>query len=70
MSTLKLGISPLTYKIYAGHVLKNGLWGANKIDVTDIAVRCVAEHLLFKEEKLVFEYEGIEYELKVEKVNL
>jgi hypothetical protein len=67
MSDYKVGCSPLTNRIYAGKVLKNGTWGANKKDVTDSAVSAVAEHFLKTGQKLQFTYQGEQYELKVEK---
>ena len=69
MSNFKVGCSPLTSKLYAGKVLKNGMWGQTKHDVTDSAVGAVAQHLLQLEEKLQFTYDGEEYELKVEKIS-
>lgn len=68
MSDFKVGCSPLTSRIFAGKVLKDGTWGANKKDVTDTAVGAVAQHLLQLEEKMQFTYKGELYELKVEKV--
>lgn len=68
MSDFKVGCSPLTSRIYAGKVLKNGTWGQTKYDVTDTAVSAVAQHLLQLEEKMQFSYRGDLYELKVEKV--
>lgn len=68
MSDFKVGCSPLTSKIYAGKVLKNGTWAKNKHDVTDTAVGAVAQHLLQLNQKLEFTYNGNVYELKVEKV--
>lgn len=69
MSDFKVGCSPLTSRIYAGKVLKNGTWGANKKDVTDSAVSAVAQQLLQTGEKLQFTYQGEQYELKVEKLS-
>jgi len=68
MSDFKVGCSPLTSRLFAGKVLKNGTWGQQKHDVTDTAVGAVAQHLLQLEEKMQFNYEGELYELKVEKV--
>jgi hypothetical protein len=68
MSDFKVGCSPLTRRIYAAKVLKDGTWGANKKDVTDSAVSAVAQHLLQLNEKLQFTYQGEQYEFKVEKV--
>jgi len=68
MSDFKVGCSPLTSRLFAGNVLKNGTWGQTKHDVTDTAVGAVAQHLLQLEEKMLFNYKGERYELKVEKV--
>lgn len=68
MSEFKVGCSPITSKIYAGKVSKNGLWGTTKHDVTDTAVLSVAQHLLQLNESVQFDYEGNTYELKVEKI--
>ena len=68
MSDFKVGCSPLTSRLFAGKVLKNGTWGQTKYDVTDTAVGAVAQHLLQLEEKMQFNYKGELYELKVEKV--
>jgi hypothetical protein len=68
MSDFKVGCSPLTSKLYAGKVLKNGMWGQTKHDVTDSAVGAVAQHLLQLNEKMQFNYKGELYEIKVEKV--
>lgn len=67
MADFKVGCSPITSKIYAGKVLKNGMWGV-KHDVTDTAVGAVAQHLLQLEQKVRFDYDGKTYELKVVKV--
>ena len=69
MSDFKVGCSPLTSKLYAGKVLKNGTWGSVKHDVTDTAVVAVAQHLLQLDEKLLFQYRGKTYELKVVEVS-
>ena len=68
MSDFKVGCSPLTSRLFAGRVLKNGTWGKTKHDVTETAVGAVAQHLLQLEEKVQFNYKGELYELKVEKV--
>ncbi len=71
MTNFKVGCSPLTSTIYAGNVLKNGSWGAGKKDVTDSAVRAVAQHLLQKEEMLEFQYKnGKKYRLQVVEVKM
>jgi hemin uptake protein HemP len=65
MSKIRIGCSPLTGTIYAGSVSKTGLWAKNKVDVTDEAVRAVAQSLLQTEEMLRFSHGGKQYELKV-----
>jgi hypothetical protein len=68
MSKIRIGCSPITGTIYAGSVSKTGLWGKNKVDVTDEAIRSVAESLLQTDEVLQFKYEGEWYELSVKKI--
>lgn len=69
MSDYKVGTSPLTGRIYAGTVKKDGTWGANKKDVTDTAPGAVAAHLIQRNEIIEFYYkDGNKYELKVVKV--
>jgi hypothetical protein len=47
MKPLHVGTSPLTNRIYAGTVLKDGCtWGANKSDVTGAACGAVVEHVM------------------------
>ena len=44
---LHIGTSPLTNRIFAGYVLKDGhTWGANKTDVTGAACGAVCEHVI------------------------
>ncbi len=68
MSDFKVGCSPLTSRLFAGKVLKNGMWEQTKHDVTDSAVGAVAQHLLQLNEKMKFVYKGEQYEIKVVKV--
>lgn len=68
MPEFKVGCSPITSEIYAGVVLKNGMWGKTKHLITDSAVSAVAQHLLQVEQKLQFKHEGEAYELKVVKI--
>ena len=65
---LKLAVSPLTKKIYAGTTSKEGVFDNNKQDVTEEAVSCVAEHLFLVEEMLQFDINGKTYELLVREV--
>lgn len=68
MSKYRVWTSPLTNNIYAGSVSKNGLIAKVKHNVTDDAVRSVAEHLLIADQKLLFDFKGKKYELKVVEV--
>ena len=68
MSNFKVGCSPLTSKIYAGKVLKDGIWGLVKYDVTESCISSVAQHLLQLDIKFKFQYKGKTYDLKVVEV--
>jgi len=47
MKKLHIAPSPITNRIYAGHVRADGCtWGANKTDVTGEACAAVAKHIL------------------------
>jgi len=47
MSNLKIAASPLTGKIYAGTLIRNGsMWGKNKTDVTMDCLIATIEHCL------------------------
>lgn len=65
----KVGCSPITSKIYAGNVLKNGTWGKVKHDVTDTAVSAVAQHFLQLNQSMEFQYQGETYVIKVVKAS-
>lgn len=66
MADFKVGSSPLSGKIYAGNVKKDGTWGANKKDVTDTAPGAVAQHLMDVEQALVFWREGKRFKMEVQ----
>jgi len=70
MGKLVVSVSPLSNRIIAGSLLKNGYtYGANKTDVTEEAVASVAVHL--QKTKQTFEFtlkDGKTYQLKVEEV--
>lgn len=51
--------------IFAGTLNKWGDMWVNKTEVTDEAIRAVAQYLLEHGEKLQFEYHGHKYELAV-----
>lgn len=71
MGKLVVSVSPLSNRIIAGSLLKNGYtYGANKTDVTEEAVASVALHL--QKANQTFEFtlrDGNTYQLKVEKVH-
>jgi hypothetical protein len=47
---IKIGVSPLSNKIFVGGVLKNGTWASNKTEVTSDAIFAVIDHVIrFKE---------------------
>lgn len=49
MKPLHVATSPITNRIFAGNVLKDGkTWASNKQDVTGAACGAVAEHVLEK----------------------
>jgi len=59
MKNLHVGTSPLTNRIFAGTVLKDGrTWGANKSDVTGAACGAVAEHVLANKDPVIVTYNG------------
>ena len=56
---LHIGTSPLTNRIYAGHVLKDGqTWAADKEDVTGAACAAVAQHIIKNEDPVVVTCNG------------
>ena len=59
MKQLHIGTSPLTNRIFAGHVLKDGrTWGEGKQDVTGAACGAVCEHVLAKGEPVTVNCNG------------
>lgn len=64
---LHVGTSPLTNRIYAGHVLKDGqTWAADKEDVTGAACAAVAQHALKDDGSVVVNRNGTpKYEITV-----
>ncbi|ECH6755297.1 TPA: hypothetical protein ACGT6A_002292 [Salmonella enterica] len=68
MSKIKtMGASPLTGTIYYGTLnTEKGMWIGKKTDVTDMACRAVAEHLMHKKISRVYElHDGKELVLSV-----
>ena len=68
MSDYKAGYSELSGKIYAGKVLKTGVWSSTKHEITDSAVSSVAYLLLKQDEQFQFEYQGKKYSMKVREI--
>ena len=68
---LRIGASPITGTIYAGHLLKCGyVWGANKQDVTIDALVAVAMHVENFGKPVVIHADGKpEYEITVRKLS-
>lgn len=71
MSKLHVGVSPITNRIFAGHVLKDGqTWGANKTDVTGPACGAVCEHVIANGEPVVVTRNGVPaFRITVEKLD-
>jgi hypothetical protein len=67
---LHIAASPLNGTIFAGKVLKAGLWAANKTDLTIEALVAVAEHTLnFGEPVLISKADGTpQYKITVERL--
>lgn len=68
---LRVGTSPLTNTIFAGHLLKCGqVWAANKQDVTMDALVAVAMHVEKFGEPVVIHANGKpEYEITVRRLS-
>lgn len=67
LKNLHVGTSPLTNRIYVGTVLKDGWsWGANKQDVTGVALAAAAQHVLANKEPVIVTANGVpKYEITV-----
>lgn len=67
MRKLHVGTSPLTNRIYAGHVLKDvAIWGEGKQDVTGPVCEAVVEHVLANEAPVIVTCNGVpKYEITV-----
>lgn len=59
MKPIHVGTSPITNRIFAGNVLKDGrTWAANKQDVTGVACGAVCEHVIANNEPVVVTCNG------------
>ena len=48
-TTLQIDISPLTHRIYIGRAVPGANhWSGDKVEVTQQAIHCVADHILNK----------------------
>ena len=72
MKPIHVGTSPITNRIFAGHVLKCGnAWGAGKQDVTGAACGAVAEHVIANGGPVVVSVNGVPtYEIRVRKIEV
>lgn len=69
MKDFKVGCSPLTSKIYAGYVNKDGkTWAPDKHEVTNSAVDAVACYLIQTDQFIEFDYEGKKYRMLLEEI--
>lgn len=60
MKKLHVAPSPITNRIYCGHVLKDQMtWAANKTDVTGEACAAVAKHVLANGHPTVITANGV-----------
>lgn len=67
MNQLQIGTSPLTNRIFIGHVLKDGrTWAEGKQDITGPACGAVAEHVLANQGPVTVMLDGMPmYEITV-----
>ncbi len=67
MKQLQIGTSPLSNRIFIGHVLKDGCtWAEGKQDITGPACGAVAEHVLANQGPVTVMLDGMpKYEITV-----
>jgi len=67
MRKLHIGTSPLTNRIYAGNVMKDGrTWEEGKQDVTGAACGAVIEHVIANKAPVIVNMNGTpKYEISV-----
>lgn len=53
-----IGTSPLTGRIYSGHLMKSGDCWAGNYDVTGLACGAVAEHVIFNQVPVIVTANG------------
>jgi hypothetical protein len=54
LENLRIWVSPITNKIYAGYINKDGVTARQKVDVTEQVLSAVAEHI--DQEQCVYEF--------------
>lgn len=71
MKNIHVATSPLTNRIYAGNVLKDGrTWGSGKQDVTGPCCGAVAEHVLRNNAPVIVMCNGTpKYEITVRNID-
>lgn len=71
MKKIHIATSPLTGTIFAGTIIKEGVWAAGKQDVTRQAIAAVANHLLKNGCTVLLANESGEpgYEITINKIN-
>ncbi len=66
MNKLRLGISPITDRVYAGYVKDNGQeWKPGKYDVTEDFKRCI---VLYCTEQMELEIAGMKFRVACERI--
>lgn len=64
---MRLGMSPLTKRVYAGHIKANGYeWKEGKKDVTEDFKRCVVQYC---SESVEFEVDGMKFKATCERID-
>ena len=71
MKKLQIAVSPITNRIYVGHIKKPGEWAAGKQDLTTEALFAVAEHAVNFGKPVILSENGKEvYKITVENLNI
>lgn len=71
VKNIYISTSPLSNRIFAGHVLKDGItWATGKQDVTNQALASVCDHVSKVGEPVILSYDGKPiYEITVRKIS-
>jgi hypothetical protein len=66
MNSLRIAMSPITKRVYAGRIKPNGYeWAGDKTDVTTDFLRCVVNHC---SESTEFEVDGMKFRATCERI--